>query len=198
MKRFNIKQLESFFIHKYILYGLHIGKHKAFCKQQFKPYLRGFRNNFAIIKPEVSLVFFKRALKILTKILISRKKILFVGTPYGFDKEFVQLCLKYDHYVLENKSRGLFSNYQNFLKSCGSETPKFKEAPSVIFFFRLPKDDTFTREAVRLNIPLMAFVNTDDDLSGLDFPLPSSTDSVRGGLFIYNFFLQLFKLFRYC
>jgi len=40
----------------------------------------------------------------------------------------------------------------------------------------------------------MAFINSGDNTSGIDYLIPANVQSVRGGIFSYNFFYYLFSL----
>jgi len=187
-KHFNI-----FFISKFIFSNLHIGGVKTLWNPKVKPFLKGFRNSFAVFKLEDSLLFFRVGIKFLSKLLISKKKILFLGTPNGLEKEFIQLCNSSGHYVLEKKSNGFFSNYPNFVNKNNITKLKFVEYPSLIFVFSLSDNYVLVKEASRLDIPVMAFVSSDDHFFGVDFPLPANINSFKGSLFCYNLFFFLFK-----
>lgn len=45
-----------------------------------------------------------------------------------------------------------------------------------------------------LDIPLVAFVNSDEDYSLIDYPIPANIKSQKGGLFVYNLFYHLFLI----
>jgi ribosomal protein S2 len=192
MKKFG-KELEFFFVKKFIFYRLHVGSQNTLWKPLIKPYIKGFRNQLSIFNVELSVLYFRRSLKFLLKLLMSKKKILFVGTPLGFEKEFKSLCSKYMHYTLDTDSFGAFSNYSNLIPYYTSKSQGFYEKPSLIFLFSLPSNSSFLSEISKLDIPVMSFVNSDDDLLGVDYILPGNIKTIKGSLFIYNFFNSLFN-----
>lgn len=187
----HIRQLEFFFINKYITYGLHLGVSQTFWKPQIKPFLKGFRNSFCILNPELSVLYFRRSIKFLVKILLLKKKILFIGTPLGLEREFVSLCSRHNHYVLDKDINGFFTNYYNSLKSVNCNKLKFVDYPSLIFVFSISKNSLLVEEAVKLDIPLMACLSSDDTLPNIDYPLPANVKSIKGSFFIYNLLFHL-------
>lgn len=189
----NTTQLNHFLISKFLTYNLHIGGHKTVRAPEIKPYLKGYRNNFCIYNPNVTLLYFRRALKVLIKIMTSKKKILFVGSPLGFEKEFVALCRKQGHFLMMKEHQGFFTNFRKPFNSKDVNFTKVEELPSLIFFFSPAKNSGVLKEALSLNIPLMGFVNTNEDINNLDFPIPANIKSQKGGFFVYNFFFHIFK-----
>lgn len=184
------KNIDKFLSNKFIFYGLHLGGLKSFWNPQMKPYVVGFRNNFCILDLSLTHRNFKQAFRYLLKIILSDKKILFVGAPKGLEKEFTSLCQKYGHYYLNVYSDGFFSNY----KSTDSQSFAFFETPpSLIFFFDVSTKERAKKEILNLNIPIMAFVNSEDNLADIDYTIPANINSWRGNLFVYNLFYHIFS-----
>ena len=104
------KNLNRFVLQKFLTYGLHIGSLKSIWNPNFRPFLNGFRNNFCIINPDLTMLYLRRAFKILQKTHSANKKILFIGSPVGLEKEFSRLCLQNNHYFLEKGIYGFFSS----------------------------------------------------------------------------------------
>lgn len=189
----NTTQLNHFLISKFLTYNLHIGGHKTIRVPEIKPYLEGYRNKFCIINPNITLLYFRRALKILIKVMTSKKKILFIGSPIGLEKEFAVLCRKQGHSLLVKEHQGFFTNFKKTLNTKDINFTKLEELPALIFFFSPTKNSEILKEALNLNIPLMGFVNTDEDIINLDFPIPANIKSQKGGFFVYNIFFHIFK-----
>lgn len=188
------KNLNRFVLQKFLTYGLHIGSLKSIWNPNFRPFLNGFRNNFCIINPDLTMLYLRRAFKILQKTHSANKKILFIGCPVGLEKEFSRLCLKNNHYFLEKGLYGFFSNYKNKVYPGLSTLSKIDNRPALIFLFN-PSLNTMVLEETRsLDIPIISFVSTEDDYSRVDYPIPANIKSQKGGLFVYNLFYHLFSL----
>lgn len=187
MKNKNVNKL---LFDKFIFYGLHLGGLKSFWNPQMKPYVVGFRNNFCVLNLSLTHRNLRQGFRYLLKILLSKKKILFVGAPKGLEKNFSNLCQRYGHHYINNYTDGLFSNFQsNKVLSITS----FENSPSLIFFFDASIKEKAKKEILNFNIPIMAFVNSEDDITGIDYPIPANVNSWKGGIFVYNLFYHLFS-----
>jgi small subunit ribosomal protein S2 len=188
------KNLNRFVLQKFLTYGLHIGSLKSIWNPNFRPFLNGFRNNFCIINPDLTMLYLRRAFKILQKTHSANKKILFIGSPVGLEKEFSRLSRQNNHYFLEKGIYGFFSNYKNKVYPGLSTLSKIDNRPALIFLFN-PSLNTMVLEETRsLDIPIISFVSTEDDYSRVDYPIPANIKSQKGGLFVYNLFYHLFSL----
>lgn len=180
------KKVNKFLLNKFMEYGLHIAGIKWFSNPKANVYLLGFRNNFGILDLSLTQYNIRRVLKILSKVVVSRKKILFVGAPVGLEKNFTFLCKKSGHFYLDDFTDGFFSNFGN------SNLDLFNaERPSLIFFFNGLKYQKVKKDVLGLNIPVLAFVSTDANLDGIDYLIPANIYSWRGGLFVYNLLFNL-------
>jgi ribosomal protein S2 len=189
MKNFR-EDLEVFFVKKYITHKLFVGDHANLCKSSVRPFVKGFRNKFSIIDIDLSILYFRKAIKFLLKVILSKKKILFIGAPLGFEKEFRKLCLSCNHYIIEDEYFGFFSNYRNLLQVYNKSI--LHEKPSLIFIFSLPSDTSMYEEFSKLDVPIMGFISRDGDIRlGIDYLLPANIKNVKGSLFAYNFFFSL-------
>jgi ribosomal protein S2 len=178
----------KFLFDKFFYYDLHIGGLKYFWNPEIKPYLLGFRNSFCIFNPYMIHRSLKHSTRFILKLIGSRKKILFLGCPKGLEKEFSFLCSMHGHYVVENYTDGFFSNIKSNIKVRFSQDP-----PSLIFFFDLSAGQSSRKELFDLNIPVMAFVNCENDLYSIDYAIPANVNSLKGGIFAYNLFFHLFR-----
>nr|YP_009579069.1 ribosomal protein S2 [Vischeria stellata]QBK36852.1 ribosomal protein S2 [Vischeria stellata] len=172
-------------------YNLLYGGYKVHTTGKFLIKYLDNSNRHSILNVETSYKCFKLSLQFLKKILTEKKKILFLGVPKGLQLFFKLLCKKYKHYMLDVKPEGFFANYKSYSKSSFYH---FKEKPSLIVHLSLAKNYIYSQEILRLNIPLMAFVNGESFSSVLSFPLPANINSLTGGLFAYNFFVFMFEL----
>jgi small subunit ribosomal protein S2 len=188
------ENFNKFVINKFIEYGLHLGDLKTFWHPTNKSYFIGTRNNFCVFDLNLTYLNFRRALKFLTKIVLSGQKILFFGGSKGAEKEFFLLCQKHNHYIVEKWVYGFFTNYQKNLIEKYCHLPKVEEPPALIFIFDLSKNKAALEEGRKQNIPVMAFVSSGESTEGIDYPIPASVNSWKGGLFIFNLFRHLFKI----
>lgn len=181
-----------FILEKFIQYGLHIGSLKSIWNPNFKPFLKGIRNNFCILNPSLTLLYLRRSLKILLKTHLSNKKILFIGAPVGLEKAFSLLCAKHKHYFLETVPYGFFTNYKNKIYPGFTKPVIIDERPHLIFIFDPSLNSYVFNEIKALDVPVVAFVSSEDDYTRIDYPIPANVRSQKGGLFAYNLFYYLF------
>jgi len=172
-------------------YNLLYGSYKVHPTGKFLVKYLDSMNKHSIINMETSYTYFKLSVQFLKKILNEKKKILFIGVPKSLQSSFKLLCRKYNHYILDVRPEGFFANYKTYSKN---SFYYFKEKPSVIVHLSLSKNHIYSQEILRLNIPIMAFVNGESFSSVLSFPLPANINSLTGGLFVYNFFAFIFEL----
>jgi small subunit ribosomal protein S2 len=182
------KWYNKFLYEKFISYGLHLGCLNFFWNSKLKAYFLGSRKNFLIFDLGKILYSFRSAFMFLAKIHLSGKKILFVGFPKGNEKEFSNLCKQHGHYVLDNWPHGFFQK----IKKSRFTDPKLK--PAVLFVFSPLSNSLAILEANRYDIPVLAFINANESIEGVDFPIFANLNSIKGGLFSFNLFKQLFLL----
>ena len=186
--------LNQFVTQKFLSYGLHLGSLKLKWNPKFKPFLTAFRHQLCLINLDYTLYYLKRTLKFLFRAIIADKQILFIGSPMGLEKEFAVLCKKNNHYFLERGLYGFFSDYKDkYYKGNGSAS-KINKLPVLIVLFDPIPNYMVIEELKSLDLPLVTFVNSDEDYSLIDYPVPANIKSQKGGLFVYNLFYHLFKM----
>ncbi len=188
------KNLNQFVTHKFLYYGLHLGSLIFKWNPKFKPFLTAFRHKLCLINLDYTLYFLKRALKFLLKTILADKKILFVGSPVGVEKEFATLCKKNNHYFLERGLYGFFSDYKKKYYFGRGLPFKIVEPPSIVVLFDPLPNYMVVEELKFLDIPLVAFISSDEDYSLIDYPIPANIKSQKGGLFVYNLFYHIFSI----
>lgn len=188
-----MKKEKELLIKKFLFYDLHYGSSKLTMNLTSKSHLIGVRNGFCVLDLRETRLYLRYAINFLKRLLTSRKKILFLGGPLGLEKEFGSLCLKKKHPWVETWSYGLLTNPG---QSYGDKSFFKYGKPSLIFIFDLSLYEEAIKEALRLDIPIMAFVNTDESLEIVDYPIPANVKSMMGGRFTYNFFFYLFQLYQ--
>ena len=82
-----------------------------------------------------------------------------------------------DRYSKKEKSR--IEKEYNKMEECFRGIKDMKDVPSVLFIVDIKKEKIALNEAKRLNIPVVALVDTNCDPRPVDFPIPANDDSVR-------------------
>ena len=90
-----------------------------------------------------------------------------------------------DRYSKKEKSR--IEKEYNKMEECFRGIKDMKDIPSVLFIVDIKKEKIALNESKRLNIPVVALVDTNCDPSSVDFPIPANDDSVRS----IKFFTQM-------
>lgn len=75
----------------------------------------------------------------------------------------------------------------NKMEECFRGIKDMKDIPSALFIVDIKKEKIALNEAKKLNIPVIALVDTNCDPSSVDFPIPANDDSVRS----IKFFTQM-------
>lgn len=68
--------------------------------------------------------------------------------------------------------------YQKLLKYFDG-IKEMDRLPGLVFIVDIHKDETALREALRVNIPVVAIVDTNVDPTEIDYPIPANDDSIR-------------------
>ena len=66
---------------------------------------------------------------------------------------------------------------------------EMKKIPNIIFIIDTNVESLAVKEALKLNIPIVAVVDTNSDPSGIDFPIPGNDDARRA----INLYCELIK-----
>ena len=64
-----------------------------------------------------------------------------------------------------------------------------KKTPNMIFIIDTNVEDLAVKEAQKLNIPIVAIIDTNSDPTGIDFPIPGNDDARRA----INLYCDLLK-----
>lgn len=188
------KIIHEFPLKKFIQYKLHIGGLQKDWNPKVKPLLFGLRKRFGVLNLRFTHLSIRQSLKVLYKAAFSKKKILFVGSPIGLEKNFSILCNKYGHYHLSRYVNGFFTNFTEQPSENSFLLPSSENRPCLIVFFNVSANENVKKDLLRLNIPILAFVSIADNLSGIDYVIPANIQTWSGGLFVYNLFFHFFRL----
>jgi small subunit ribosomal protein S2 len=197
----------------------HLGQHKMLANPKMFPYILGERQKRYIINLEKSFVLFQRGLNFLRSCFKKRKKILFLGSPMGQKKKFETFLSKNRLSFIQPNHwmGGLLTNWidhkkyrRNFMRNTHSfkenELQKFIKnfdglrflhtKPDVIVIFNVMETQDVQREAYRLNIPVVAFLDTHENPDYIDYPIPLNTQSEEIGLFLFRIFFTLISFYK--
>lgn len=106
--------------------------------------------------------------------------------------------LQYLNDLDEKLSSGDFAQYTKFEQMKKAEEYQkmekrmgglrfMKELPGAIFVVDIKQDRIAVLEAVKQRIPIIAFVDTNDDPSHIDYPIPANNDAISALKFILGY-----------
>jgi small subunit ribosomal protein S2 len=206
---------KTFLMEHFFNYKTLIGNKLRFTNSESYEYI--FSINFTgntILNINKSLILLKRALIFIKQIKKNKGKILFVGTRYDLRKVIEEIGNKTESpYVNYRWSKGLLTNWENtntsikfynlFLKKLDMRTKKrvkmentffgltsMTRLPDAIFIFDISTDFEAFTEAKSLNIPVISLVDTNIPTRGIDYPIPSNTESLLSVIFFANLIIS--------
>lgn len=80
---------------------------------------------------------------------------------------------------LSKKEVARLTKEMNKLRKNFSGILELEQLPSVLFAIDPKKEDTAIKEAMRLDIPIVALIDTNSDPDMVDFPIPGNDDAIR-------------------
>ena len=165
------------------LYGESIKK----LNKDITPYLYGIRHKYSIIDLNILIINLKRVFKLIKNILNKKdNKILIIGNfneiKFLINKQFVK---NNKNLIFLNKEliNGFISNKKlNFFLN-------LKKIQLVLILKSSMDDIYLNKELSLLNIPVVSFINTDQSLKKIDYPLITNTKNIKS-IFILMFLLR--------
>ena len=85
------------------------------------------------------------------------------------------------------------SRYLVKLKVFYGGVAQVKEVPAALFIVDIKKEIAALREAQRMNIPVIAIVDTNSDPTGVDYVIPANDDAVGSIRFITHIIAQAYR-----
>jgi small subunit ribosomal protein S2 len=214
MKIKNNFNQNNFLLSDLIKSKVYLGLNKSMKDPSISPYLLGIRHNFCIFDLNKTIQNLKKALKIIAKINQSKKTVFFVGFPESEKKKFVMLLKNKKHSysfgdswvngILTN-GKDLFLYKNNFLKNLELKKEKEKaffyekfggllnlnKKPDLIVIFDHSKSLDAYNEASKMQIPVISFINSGNNPSKVDYPIPGNFTSNKAGKLYYNLIKHL-------
>ena len=209
MKIKNNFNQNNFLLSDLIKSKVYLGLIKSMKDPAIFSYLLGIRHNFCIFDLNKTIKILKKILKIILKINQSKKTIFFIGFPESQKKIFKMLLKNKKHlYSFEESwvngiltnGKDLFLYKSNFLKNLELKKEKEKfffyqkfggllnltKKPDLIVIFNHSKSLDAFNEAFKVQIPVISFVNSGNNPSKVDYPIPGNFTSNKGVKLYYN------------
>lgn len=161
------------------------------------PFIYGVRHNYTIINLKNISFYLKRIFKLLEYMLKKKQKILVIGNSediqFLINKKFVKdnknILFFHDEWIngfLTNKIVNNKTNENiNFLLK--------KDKIKLILIIKSSVNENFlNQELSTLNIPIISFVNTSQNLKHIDYPIVSNSKNIKS---LYSLMYLLRKIF---
>ena len=185
---------------------IYLGASNKLWDPKITQYLFGIRNGFCIFQLEKTLACLRKATTIISKINFSKNKILFIGFPESEKRFLVPLFLSTDHFYTYGQFwfNGTLTNgkHLNICINAFKEIIKLKKRSDQMLFFKkfggiyfLKKTPDLIviynhsegfealKEAFKMGIPVISFVNSGSNPEESDYPIPGNFTSKTAGKF---------------
>lgn len=108
----------SISIYEMLQAGVHFGHQTRYWNPKMKPFIFGVRNKVHIIDLEKTLLMFQEALKELHKIVVSKGKILFVGTKRSASHTVKKIAIDCNQFFVSHRwLGGMLTNWKTVRQS---------------------------------------------------------------------------------
>ena len=143
---------------------------------QSSTYLLGHYQGSFILDLEQSHFLWKRSLRLIDKVIKERGDLLWVASSPEISKIIQVAATKCGHpYAIKQWVGGTLTNW----KKMG-----WPSLPACIFVVETHFNPTIIKEANLLNIPIIGLIDSNVNIEGITYPIPSNDDSL---LSIYNY-----------
>jgi small subunit ribosomal protein S2 len=181
-------------VEQLLLVNAHLGHTRKFLNIKIKPYLMGQRANIYLINVSHTAHQCKIFLNVLINLFSLRKKLLIIKDFAFFD--FKSIMLNSRIYYYDKKwIGGLLTNFKKvrrnskFIKSKNT-LRNLKSLPSMVFFLDINFSYWAVLEAVNLDIPISAIIDTNtNSIDNINYPIASNNKSFEVNLL----FLHMIK-----
>jgi len=172
----------------------HLGHTRKFFNSKIKPYLIGQRADIYLINISNTVHQFKILLSVLVNLFSLRKKLLIVKDFAFFDFKII-MSNSNIYYYDKKWIGGLLTNFKKvrrnskFIKG-KNNLENMKSLPSIIFFLDINFSYWAILEAVNLDIPIAAIIDTNtNSISNINYPIVANNKSFESNLL----FLHMIK-----
>lgn len=183
MINYNFKQL--------VKKGVHLGHYQWDTDYKISFYLLGLRNNLHIININYTIYILKRVLHIIWNISKFNQKILLINNN-GCNTILDNYVKFYKRFLYVNNKwkGGLLTNHKNIRKYNFDLLNNYQSLqymyilPAIVFASNFKETNSSLYESIILNIPTSGLLNSNTNLYGLHYGIPSNDNS----LYTKNFF----------
>jgi small subunit ribosomal protein S2 len=172
--------------------GVHFGHQTKRWNPKMKPYIFGARNGIYIIDLQRTVAMFKTAYDFIQNTVAEGKSVLFVGTKKQARESIYEEANRCEMFYVHNRwLGGMLTNFQtirqsidrlnylNDIQNDGSVNLFPKKEPGAIFVVDPKNEMIAVREGRRLNIPIVAIVDSNCDPDEIDYIIPGNDDAIR-------------------
>ena len=178
-------------IDQLLVVNAHLGHTRKFFNSKIKPYLIGQRADIYLINISNTVHQFKILLSVLVNLFSLRKKLLIVKDFAFFDFKII-MSNSNIYYYDKKWIGGLLTNFKKvrrnskFIKS-KNNLENMKSLPSIIFFLDINFSYWAILEAVNLDIPIAAIIDTNtNSIVNINYPIAANNKSFESNLlFLY-------------
>ncbi len=154
------------------------------------PFLYGIRHQYSIINLKYTSIYLKRVFKLMQNTLKKNKKILIIGNSN--DIKF----LLNENFTKNNKNI-IFYNQEwinGLITNNGHINSFFKNNQiNLILIIKTSIHEKYlNKELSILNIPIVSFVNTNQNIENIDYPIITNTKNIKSLYILMYLIRQLF------
>lgn len=181
-------------IEQLLIVNAHLGHTCKFLNIKIKPYLIGQRANIYLINVSHTAQQFKVFLNVLINLFSLRKKLLIVKDFTFFDFKVI-MSNSYIYYYDKKWIGGLLTNFKKVRRNSKfinskNNLQEMKSLPSMIFFLDINFSYWALLEAINLDIPISAILDTNANwIYNINYPIVANNKSFEVNLL----FLHMIK-----
>src|ERR1700692_1595650 len=175
--------------------GVHFGHLTRKWDPKMSQYIFMERNGIHIIDLNKTLTKVEEAAAAIKQIVKSGRKVLFVATKkqakyivsdYATVRKAIKKMSNIDKLTkdgtyanLSKKERLMIQRERIKLETLLGGIADLNRLPAALFLIDVKKEHIAVSEALKLNIPTFAMVDTNSDPSNIDFPIPANDDATK-------------------
>lgn len=161
------------------------------------PFIYGIRHNYTIINLKNVSFYLKRIFKLLEYILKKKQKILLIGNTDDIEFLINKKFVKNNENILffnEEWVNGFITNKE--VKGTKNERInlllKKNQIKLILIIKSSINEDFLNKELSILNVPIISFINTSQNLKNINYPIVSNSKNIKS---LYTLMYLLRKIF---
>ncbi|KAJ9054555.1 hypothetical protein DSO57_1013042 [Entomophthora muscae] len=167
--------------------GLHLGSSTKLWNPLTQPFIFGERAGIHIFNLEITLAYLRRACNFTREVAANGGLIVFLSSKPEFSSAAINAAISCNgFYIYDRWIPGTITNRDFVLRPVmvkgekeGEFKPKYYK-PDLIIVANYADNRTAILEATKMNVPTIALIDSDQDPTGVTYPIPGNDDSVRG------------------